>query len=113
MLEKLATHDVETVPKLWPTSALEPPRAVHGTQPHKLGLPRRVARAPPPGTAKRKRRVAATKGHSLPRWLSQLRSGAGATATNAHDHKRVTVARALYTPTVATASRSVARSLIS
>jgi hypothetical protein len=29
---------------LWPTSALEPPRAVHGTRPHKLELPNRVAR---------------------------------------------------------------------
>jgi hypothetical protein len=31
-------------PSLWPTSAPEPPKAVHGTQPHKLELPSRVAR---------------------------------------------------------------------
>jgi hypothetical protein len=107
------TWRLSPLSSLWLTSAPEPPRAVHGTRPHKLGLPRRVAQAPSPGTAKRKRRALATKGHSLPRWSLQLRPGAGATATNAHGHKGVTAARALYTPTVATAPRSVARSLIS
>ena len=52
----------------------------------------------PPGMAKRKRRAAATKGRSQPRWSLQLRPGAGATATSAHNHKGVTAARALYTP---------------
>jgi hypothetical protein len=115
MLEKLATHDVETVPMLfdWLTSALEPPRAMHGTRPHKPGLPRRVARVPSPGTIKRKGRAVATRGRSLLHWSSQLRPGAGAITTNAHDHIGVAAARALYTPTVATAPQSVARSLIS
>jgi hypothetical protein len=40
---------------LWLTSAQEPPRAVHGTQPHKPELPGQVARAPSPGTVKRKK----------------------------------------------------------
>jgi hypothetical protein len=65
-----------------------------------------------PGTTKRKRRVVATRGRSLPRWSSHLRPGAGAIATSAHGHRGVTAARALYTPTVATAPQSVVRSLI-
>jgi hypothetical protein len=97
----------------WRTSVPELLKAGHGTRPHKLGPPRRVVRVPFPGTAERKRRAAATRSHSLPRWSSQLQPGAGATVTNAHDHKEVTTARALYIPTVATAPRSVARSLIS
>jgi hypothetical protein len=56
MLEKLATHDVETVP----TNALEPPRAVHGTRPHKPGLSSRVARVPSLRTVGRKRRRSMT-----------------------------------------------------
>jgi hypothetical protein len=40
----------------WPTSALEPPRAVHGTRPRKLGLPSRVARGPSSGTERRKKK---------------------------------------------------------
>jgi hypothetical protein len=98
---------------LWPTSAPEPPRAELGTRPHKLGMPSRVARVPSPGTIKRNRRVAATRSRSQPLWSSQLRLGAGATATNAHGHRGVTTAHALYTPTVAIAPRSVARSSIS
>jgi hypothetical protein len=98
---------------LWLTNAPEPPRAVHGTRPHKPESPRQVTRAPPLGMAKRKRRATATKDHSQPRWSLQLRPGAGATATSAHGHKGVAAARALYTPTVATTLRSVARSLIS
>jgi hypothetical protein len=69
MLKKLATDDVETVPhsSLWPTNAPEPPRVVHGTQPHKPGLPSRVARVPSPGTVRRKRRrTATTRGRSPP-----------------------------------------------
>jgi hypothetical protein len=78
-------------------------KAGHGTRPHNLGPPRRVVRVPFPGTAERKRRVAATRSRSLPRWSSQLRPGAGATVTNAHGHKGVMATRALYIPTVATA----------
>jgi hypothetical protein len=93
---------------LWPTSVSEPPRARHGTRLHKPGSPRRVARVPSPGSVKRK--ATATRSRSPPRWSSQLRLGAGATATNAHGHIGVTTAHALYTTTFAIASWSVARS---
>jgi hypothetical protein len=116
MLEKLAMHGMETVPcsLLWLTSVPEPPRAMHGTRPHKPGLPSRVARVPPPGTRRRKRRrIATTRSRDPPLWSLQLRPGVGATTTNAHGRKGVAAARALYTPTIATAPRSAARSLIS
>jgi hypothetical protein len=49
---------------LWPTNAPEPPRAVHGTRPHKPGLPSRVARVPFPGMVRRKiRRTVTTRSH--------------------------------------------------
>jgi hypothetical protein len=106
MTWKLSPHS-----SLWPTSASEPPRAEHGTRPHKLGSPRQVAWVLSPETVKRKRRrVVATRGCSLPRWSSQLRLGAGATATNAHGRRGVTAAHALCTPTVATTPWSVAKS---
>jgi hypothetical protein len=57
---------------LWPTSAQEPPRAEHGTRPHRPELPRQVAQVPFPGTVEGKgRRAAATRGRGLPRWSSQ------------------------------------------
>jgi hypothetical protein len=96
----------------WRTSVLELLKAGHGTRPHKPGPPRRVVRVPSPGTAERKRRVVAMRSRSLLRWSSQPRPEAGATATNTHGHKGVTVTHALYIPTVATMPRSVARSLI-
>jgi hypothetical protein len=114
MLEKLATHDVETIPMLllWPTSAPEPPRTVHGTRPHKLELPSRVARGPSSGTERRKRRrTATTRSHGPPLWWSQQRPEARATATNARDRRTIAAVHALCTRMVATAPRSVARSL--
>jgi hypothetical protein len=39
MMWKLSPHS-----SLWPTNAPEPQRAMHGTRPHKSGLPNRVAR---------------------------------------------------------------------
>jgi hypothetical protein len=115
MLEKLATHDVETVPTLF-ALANKCAKAVEGRAWH-LAPQTEVAQTggsgAAPGTAKRKRRAAATKGCSQPCWSLQLRPGARATATSAHDHKGVAAARALYTPTVATVPWSVARSLIS
>jgi hypothetical protein len=116
MLEKLATHDVETVPTLFalPTSAPEPPRAVHGTRPHKLQLPSRVARGPSPGMERRRRRrTATTKSHGPSLWWSQPRLEARATATNARGRRGVAAVHALCTRTVATAPQSVARSLTS
>jgi hypothetical protein len=59
---KLSPHS-----SLWPTNAPEPPRAVHGTQPHKPGLPSRVARVPSLGTVRRKRRrIVTTRSRSPP-----------------------------------------------
>jgi hypothetical protein len=99
---------------LWLTNAPEPLRAVHGIQPHKPGLPSQAAQVPSPGTNRRKRRrIATTRGRDPPLWSLQLRPAAGATATNAQERKGVTADHALYTPTVTTAPRSVARSLIS
>jgi hypothetical protein len=97
---------------LWPTSAPEPPRAVHGTRPHKLELPSRVARGPSSRT-ERRRRTATTRSRGPPLWWSQPRPEARATAINARGRRRVAVVHALCTRTVATAMRSVARSLTS
>jgi hypothetical protein len=108
MMWKLSPHS-----SLWPISAPEPPKAELGTRPHKPELPSRVARVPSPGTTRRKRRIATTRSHSPPLWWSQTRPEARATAINVHDHRGVTAAHALCTPTVATAPRSVARSLTS
>jgi hypothetical protein len=99
---------------LWPTSAPEPPRVVHGTRPHRPGLPSRVARVPSPGTVRRKRRrTTTTRRRGPPLWSLQPRPGARATATNTHSRRGVTAAHALCTPTVATSPQSVARSLTS
>jgi hypothetical protein len=90
---------------LWPTSVPGLPRAVHGTRHH-----RPVAWVPSLGKAKRRRRTMATRSYRLLLRSSQLRLGAGTSATSAHDRRGVTTTHALYTPTVATTSRSVARS---
>jgi hypothetical protein len=67
--------------------------------------------SPSPKTGKRRRRrIAATRSHRLLLRSSQLRLGAGTIATSAHGRRGVTAAHALYTPTVATAPWSVARS---
>jgi hypothetical protein len=106
---KLSPHS-----SLWPINALEPPRVVHGTRLHKPELPSRVARVPSPRTERRKRRrTATTRSRGPPLWLSQPRLEARVTATNVHDHRGVTAAHALYTPTVTTAPMSVTRSLTS
>jgi hypothetical protein len=105
MTWKLSPHS-----SLWPTSALGLPRAVHGTRHHRPGLPRRVAQVPSLRTAKRRRRIAAPRGRRLLLRSSQLRLGVGTSATSAHGRRGVTVAHALYTPTVTIVSRSVTRS---
>jgi hypothetical protein len=96
---------------LWPTSAPEPPKAVHGTRHHRPRLPRRVARVSSLRTTKkRRRRIAAPRGRRLLLRSSQPRLGAGVSATSAHGRRRVTAAHALCTPIVATAPRNVTRS---
>jgi hypothetical protein len=98
----------------WPISAPEPAWAEHGTRPHKLELPSRVAQGPSSGTERRKRRrTATTRSCGPPLWWPQQRPEARATATNAHDRRRVAAVHALCTRMVATAPRSVARSLTS
>jgi hypothetical protein len=99
---------------LWPTSAPEPPRAVHGTRPHKLELPSRVARGPPSRTERRRRkRTTTTSSRGPPLWWSQPRPEARATATNARGRRRVAAVHALCTRTVTTATQSATRSLTS
>jgi hypothetical protein len=115
MLEKLATHDVETVPTLF-ALADKCARAAEGRAWHsapQTGVAQTGGSCAAPGTAKRKRRATTMKGRSQLRWSLQLRPGAGATTTSAHGRKGVAAAHALYTPTVAIVPRSVARSLIS
>jgi hypothetical protein len=50
---------------LWLINALEPLRAVHGTQPRKPELPSRVAWVPSPGTEKKKKKK--DRGYQRPR----------------------------------------------
>jgi hypothetical protein len=113
MLQKLATHDVETVTTLF-ALADKCARAAEGrawlSVPH-TGVAQTGGSVSSLRTAKRRRkRTAATRSRRLPLWSSQLRLGAGTSATSVHDHRGVTTAHALYTPTVAIASQSVARS---
>jgi hypothetical protein len=113
MLEKLATHDVETVTTFF-ALADKCARAAEGRAWHSAPQTR-VAQigglVPSPRTTKRKRRrTMATRGRSLLLQSSQLRLGAGTSATSTHDHREATAVHALCTPTVATAPRSAARS---
>jgi hypothetical protein len=115
MLEKLATHDVETIPTLF---ALDDKcaRAAEGRAWHSAPQARAAqsgGSGAVPGTERRKRRTTTTRGHGPPLWWLQPRPEASATATSAHGRRRVTAAHALCTPTAATVPRSVARSLTS
>jgi hypothetical protein len=104
MTWKLSPHS-----SLWPTSALELQRAVHGTWRHRPGLPRRVAPMPSPRTARRRRRTAATRGRRLLLRSSQLRLGPDRAQQAPAAAGGATAAHALCTPTVAIAPRSAAR----
>jgi hypothetical protein len=96
---------------LWLTSVPGLPRAVHGTRHHRPELPRWVAQVPPPRVAiRRRRRTATTRGRNLLLRSLQLRLEARTSTTSAHDNRVVTVDHAIFTPTVATAPRSVGRS---
>jgi hypothetical protein len=69
MLEKLATHDVETVTTLFALAdkCARAAEGLHGTRRHRPGLPRRVARAPSLRTAKiRRKRTATMRSRRLP-----------------------------------------------
>jgi hypothetical protein len=115
MLEKLATHDVETVPTLF-ALADKCVRATEGRAWHsapQTGAAQSGGSGSVPRDGKNKRRIAPTRSRDPPLWSLQLRPGAGAIATSAHGRRRVTAAHALCTPTVVTVPQSVARSLIS
>jgi hypothetical protein len=112
MLEKLATHDVETVTTLF-ALADKCARAAAGHAWHsapQTGVAQTGGSGAIARDSKKRRRTTATRGHRLLLRSSQSRLGAGASATSAHGRRGVTTAHALCTPTVATASRSVARS---
>jgi hypothetical protein len=113
MLEKLATHDVETVPTLF-ALADKCARAAKGHAWHSVpqtGAAQSGGSGAVPGTVRRKRRrTATTRRRGPPLWSLQLRPGAGATVTNAHGRREVTAAHAMCTPMVATSPQSVVRS---
>jgi hypothetical protein len=114
MLEKLATHEVESVTMLF-SLANKCARAAEGRVWHSApqdGPPKREALVPPSReVAKRRRtRTAVVKGRKLvPRSLQQ-RVGARTCAANARDHRVATVARALSTQMSATVPLTTARS---
>jgi hypothetical protein len=115
MLEKLATHDVETVSTLF-ALADKCARATEGRAWHsapQTGVTQMGGSGAVPQDGKKKKKG---RDHEKPRSTALVVAaaiGAGATTTSAHGRRGVTVAHALYTPTVAIAPKSVARSLTS
>jgi hypothetical protein len=80
MLEKLDTHDVETVPTLFALAdkCTRLLRAMCGTQLHRPGLPKQAAQVPSLRTTrKRRKRTTTTRSRTLPLWSWQLRWGPG------------------------------------
>jgi hypothetical protein len=113
MLEKLATHDVETVPTLF-ALADKCARAAEGRAWH--SAPQTGAAqsggsgaVPRDGKKKKKKDRDYQKSRSTALVVAAT-TGGRATATNVHGHKGVTAAHALCTLMVATAPRSVVRS---
>jgi hypothetical protein len=116
MLEKLATHDVETVPTLF-ALADKCARAAEGRAWHSAPQTR-AAQSGGSGAVPRdgKKKKKKDRDYQKARFTALVVAAvtrAGTIATSAHNRRRVTAAHALCTPTVATAPRSVARSLIS
>jgi hypothetical protein len=119
MLEKSATHDVDTVPTLF-ALADKCARAAEGRAWHsapQIGAAQSGGSGAVPRDGKKKKKKDRDYQKS---WSTTLviaaaiiaaATGAGATTTNAHGRRGVTTIHALCTPTVATAPRSVARSL--
>ena len=114
MLEKLATHEVESVTMLF-SLANKCARATEGRAWHSApqdGPPKLEALVPPSReVAKRRRtRTAVVKGRKLvPRSLQQ-RLGARTRAANSRNHKVATVAHALSTQMSTTVPLTAARS---
>jgi hypothetical protein len=114
MLEKLATHDVETVPTLF-ALADKCARATEGRAWHsapQTGATQTGGSGTVPRDGKKKK-----KGHIYERPQSTVLVVATTTGGQGDRNKRpwpqrVTTARALYTPTIAIVLRSVARSFI-
>jgi hypothetical protein len=113
MLEKLATHDVETVPTLF-ALADKCARAAEGHAWH--SAPQTGAAqtsgsgaVAQDGKKKKKKNHDNEKPHSVALAVAAA-TGAGATTANAHGHRGVTAAHAPCTPTVATAPQNVTRS---
>jgi hypothetical protein len=114
MLEKLATHDVETDSTHF-ALADKCARAAEGRAWHSAPQTR-TAQTGGSGVVaqdgkRRRKTTTAMRRRTPPLWSSQLRLGAGATTTSTHGRRRVTGAHALCTPMVATVPQSVARSL--
>jgi hypothetical protein len=113
MLEKLVTHDVETVTTLF-TLADKCARAAEGRAWHlvpQTGVTQTGGSgATTQGGGKKRRRTTVTISRSLVLRSPQLRLGAGTSAASAHGNREVTVGHALSTPTVAIAPRNAERS---
>ena len=117
MLEKLATHEVESITTLF-SLADKCDRAAHGTQPPKTEPTKQEAPVPPPrAVARRTRRTAIVLGCRLdPQSLQQRyqllrqRLGARMRMANARARKVAAVVHALCIPLHATALLTVARS---
>jgi hypothetical protein len=113
MLEKLATHYVETVTTLFTLAdkCVRAAEVVHGTRHRRPELARRAAQVPPPRAVARKRkRTAVMIGRSLVLRSPQLRLGAGTSAASTHVNREEIVGHALSTPTVTTAPQNAERS---
>jgi hypothetical protein len=114
MLEKLATHDVETVTTLF-TLADKCARADEGRAWHsapQTGVTQTSgSSATTQGGGKKKKK---NRGHDKPQSgapvAAQLRLGAGTSAAGTHGNKEATVGHALSTPIVAIAPRNAERS---
>jgi hypothetical protein len=113
MLEKLATHDVETIPTLFALAD----KCARADEGHAWHLAPQAGAAQAGGSGavvqdgkrKKKKNCGNEKPHSAALVVAAA-LGAGATAANAHDHRGVTAAHAPCTPMAATAPQNVARS---
>jgi hypothetical protein len=115
MLEKLATHDVETVTTLF-ALADKCARATEGRAWHsapQTGVAQLGGSGAVAQDGKKKKKNRGLRGRRLLLRSSQPRLGPSASATSTHGRRGVTAAHALCTPIVATAPQSVARSLSS
>jgi hypothetical protein len=113
MLEKLATHDMETVSTLF-TLADKCARAAEGRAWHSVPQTE-VAQTGGSGTITQdgKKKKKKNHGHEKPQFAAPIimaATGAGASATSAPGHREATTAHALCTPTLAKAPWSAARS---